>query len=268
MTNVRNCIDFSEQMGSVKIDDKPLMMSASQFVYGDLLTVVQEDGASAVLLAFYAVFLCVLLDFAFIFQAPRRTYLAMFGLIPLTLFFLMGFADFLPGYDKVLTFKIAIGAFVALCLVLNRRVLVHSVIVLTPLVFSFVVLLAALPALGWRINFFNVVVFPTILGIGVDSGIHVYHRVLEEGVVKMPSILRFTGSSIALATLTTGIGFGTMIGAAHLGLQSIAKLAILGLTITLLSAVVFFPCVLHFFARRGWIPDLPGSTGKADPVTG
>jgi uncharacterized protein len=111
---------------------------------------------------------------------------------------------------------------------------------------------------GWTVNYFNMLFFPAMLGIGIDSSIHVYHRYLEEGDSALASIVSHTGAGIGVASLTTGLGFGGMILASHLGLQSLGYLAIAGLSITLLNSVLIFPCLLRILYHRGWLPVEPG----------
>jgi predicted RND superfamily exporter protein len=129
---------------------------------------------------------------------------------------------------------------------------------MSPLVTSFLMLLALMPIMGWTVNYFNMLFFPAMLGIGIDSSIHVYHRYLEEGDSALPSIVSHTGAGIGVASLTTSLGFGGMILASHLGLQSLGLLAIAGLTITLVNSVFIFPCLLRILYHHGWLPVEPG----------
>jgi hypothetical protein len=61
---------------------------------------------------------------------------------------------------------------------------------------------------GLKLNFYNMVILPTVLGIGDDSSIHITHRYLEEGRGSIPKVLRSTGEHIAASALTTMVGFG------------------------------------------------------------
>jgi len=143
-------------------------------------------------------------------------------------------------------------------LLLDRHTVWQAMIVVSPLVMSFLMLLALMPIMGWTVNFFNMLFFPAMLGIGIDSSIHVYHRYLEEGDEALASIVSYTGAGIGIATLTTAFGFGGMILASHLGLQSLGTLAVVGLGITFVNSVFVFPCLLRILYHQGWLPVKPG----------
>ncbi len=254
MWNIRNAIEYKAQMDTLTVDGEPLVISSSHFVLADLVEVIRDDGAWAVTLAFFAVFALVLLDFAFLTRSRFR-YLLILLTLPLPPAVVILESAGVLGQTTGTTVFLSGAALVLLAVYLiERRTLRHTAIVLSPLALSFMLLVAGMPLLGWRITFFNMVVFPIILGIGVDSGIHIYHRTLEEGIEALPAIARYTGSAIVMATLTTGIGFGGMLGANHLGLQGVGKLAIFGLSLTLVSAVVFLPAFLRTLTMIGWAP--------------
>ena len=47
---------------------------------------------------------------------------------------------------------------------------------------------------------------PLIIGVGIDNGVHVIHRVRFEGRAGMGVVLQHTGRAILIASLTTMIG--------------------------------------------------------------
>ena len=65
---------------------------------------------------------------------------------------------------------------IALLLWLLWRRAAEMLLVLTPLLLGAVLTAASMAALGISFNFANVIVIPLLLGIGVDSGIHLVHR--------------------------------------------------------------------------------------------
>jgi len=135
---------------------------------------------------------------------------------------------------------------VALLVYLDFRRPLHAVLVLTPLFISVLWLVGLMTLLGIKFNFYNLVVIPSILGMGIDSGVHIFHRYLEEGPGSIPYVLRHTGVAVFVCTLTTMVGFSGLLLAHHPGLNSIGKLAVLGLSFTLLASLVAFPALLHF----------------------
>ncbi|PSQ59139.1 MAG: transporter [Bacteroidetes bacterium QH_10_64_19] len=140
------------------------------------------------------------------------------------------------------------GAFVivALLMLLNFGSLRWAALALVPLVVGLLWMLLAMEVFGLMVNFYNMVVFPAILGIGNDAGVHMVHRYREEGPGSLWTILRSTGEHVTMGTLTTMVGFGGLLLSFHPGLNSMGTLAVLGLGTTLLAAVVFLPALLQW----------------------
>ena len=116
-------------------------------------------------------------------------------------------------------------------------------------------LLAALPAvltaaasagllslLRIDLNYLNMIVIPILLGIGVDDGMHIVTRVAEGEPLE--TVWRHTGWNIFGAILTDIFGFGALAFAAHPGLASFGKVALVGLTMNLVICVLLLPAFL------------------------
>lgn len=129
-------------------------------------------------------------------------------------------------------------------LVILRR-LKWMLLALFPLVTSFIWMFGLMPTLGWKINFYNLVVLPTILGIGDDSGIHIVHRYIEEGKGSIIKVLKSTGEHISVSAMTTIVGFSGLLFSIHPGMRSIGELAILGILLTLLASLFVLPSLIY-----------------------
>ena len=151
---------------------------------------------------------------------------------------------------------------VAFKLIILQRVK-WVLLALLPLAASFLWLFGLMELFGWSLNFYNLVVLPTVLGIGDDSGIHVVHRYLEEGRGSIGRVLRSTGEHVAVSALTTMIGFGGWLLSMHPGLHSIGQLAVVGIGLILLAALVFLPALLQWFEERD-----AGGQGSGAAVNG
>ena len=77
--------------------------------------------------------------------------------------------------------------------------------VFLPLVVSFVLFLGVLAVADIPLNMFNIILLPAIFGIGVDTTIHLVHR-LNEGC-GLRRMLRTTGKAAFVSSLTTAAGF-------------------------------------------------------------
>ncbi|MDP2958993.1 MAG: MMPL family transporter [Longimicrobiales bacterium] len=122
-----------------------------------------------------------------------------------------------------------------------------ALLVMSPLVFGLVWTGGLMYAAGMQLNFFNMVVFPSLVGIGVDEGVHIHHRYREEGPGSLPFVLRRTGMAVTLTTLTTIVGYAGLLFAHHPGLRAIGTLAVVGLTAAFLSAVLVLPAMIEVF---------------------
>lgn len=113
---------------------------------------------------------------------------------------------------------------------------------LLPLVVGMVWMLGAMGLLGLRLNFFNIFVLTMIIGIGVDYGIHLLHRWYESGGDH--EALAETAKAIAVAALTTMVGFGSLVLSHYPGLRSVGAAAILGAFSTAVLGIALLPALL------------------------
>ena len=84
--------------------------------------------------------------------------------------------------------------------------------------------------------------FAEIVGIGVDYGVHLLHRWYESGGI--PDELAETAKAIAVAALTTMVGFGSLVLSHYPGLRSVGAAAILGALSTAILGITVLPALL------------------------
>lgn len=130
-----------------------------------------------------------------------------------------------------------------------RWTLISLLPLLIGLVFTFGIMLL----FGITFNFYNLVVLPAILGIGEDNGVHLAARFREEGHGSMSSVLKSTGQHISIGSLTTMLGFAGLLFTSHPGLYSIGLLAVLGIGMTLFTALTFLPAMVQVLEYKGWM---------------
>jgi len=92
-----------------------------------------------------------------------------------------------------------------------------------------------------KLNYINVIAFPLIIGMGIDDSIHMLHRYLENGECSIKSMIETTGRAVLLTSLTTMIGFGSLIFTGHNGLMSLGILASIGIGFCLLTSLFVLP---------------------------
>ena len=138
---------------------------------------------------------------------------------------------------------------------------------LVPLVLGLVWVMGAMVALDLHFNFMNLFVITMILGIGVDYGIHILHRYLEERARPesgVESAVEETSRGVFLAALTTVVGFGSLATSHYPGLVSMGLVALLGAIATALVAITVVPAWLGWreASRRRGKPTLSPSAQR------
>ncbi len=143
-----------------------------------------------------------------------------------------------------------------LMLFLFFRNIRNALIVLSPTLAGLLILSGLMGLFDVRLSIFNMVILPTIIGIGVDNGIHIYHRYREEEGSVM-KVLFTTGSAAAITTITTALGFSGMLSANMGGLRSLGILATLGLAACLFTSWTLLPAFLQKLKKPLDPPHIP-----------
>lgn len=95
-----------------------------------------------------------------------------------------------------------------------------------------------------QFNLANLVAVPLIIGIGVENGIHLVHRYREEGIGGPALVAGSTGQSVALFSLTTMVGFGSLMVARYYGIFSMGLLLTLAVGSVLVASLTVLPLLL------------------------
>ncbi len=124
--------------------------------------------------------------------------------------------------------------------------------VLLPVVAGSIWTVGVMELIGLKLNMANLVILPLILGIGVVNGIHITHRYREEEDKHTSVLGKSTGLAVLLSSLTTMIGFGSMMVADHYGVYSLGLVLTLGVFNCLVASVTFLPALLKLSTAKGW----------------
>lgn len=142
---------------------------------------------------------------------------------------------------------------VVLLLLLFERNVRGTLLILVPLTVALAFTGGAMVLFDIKLNFFNMLALPTVIGMGVDDGVHLYHRHKELGPDSARYVVRTTGMAAVLTTVTTSIGFGSLMLANHQGLNSLGLLSIIGMASALFATLVVLPAAMQWaddIARR------------------
>jgi hopanoid biosynthesis associated RND transporter like protein HpnN len=144
--------------------------------------------------------------------------------------------------QKALSFAVIV--IILLLLILWRR-LDDMLRVMFPLLLGAVLTCAAMVLFGMSFNFANVIVLPLMLGIGVDTGIHLVHRARFAGARGAQLLRTETTRAVIYSNLTSLASFGSLGIAEHLGMASIGRLLFVGISFILVTNLVLLPALLE-----------------------
>lgn len=96
-----------------------------------------------------------------------------------------------------------------------------------------------------KLNLANLVAIPITIGIGVESGMYLVRRTHEEACAGWVLVGGSTGQSVALFSLSTMVGFGSLMLARHYGIFSMGLLLTLAVGSVLLVSLTVLPVLLH-----------------------
>jgi hypothetical protein len=128
-----------------------------------------------------------------------------------------------------------------------------------------------------QFNVANLVAVPLIIGIGIENGLHIVHRYREEGLGGPALVAGSTGQSVALFSLTTMVGFGSLMVARYYGIFSMGLLLTVAVGSVLIASLTVLPLILSrstpqtvpvVLADSARKEDLSTRTGERHRATG
>ena len=133
-------------------------------------------------------------------------------------------------------------------LLFDFRSLKYTLLALVPMTFGVVWAFGLMGILDIPFNPANTIVVPLIFGIGIDDGVHIVHDMRQQkGRYRITPSL---AGSVILTSLTTIIGFGSLMIADHRGLQSLGRVLVLGVSACTFTSLIFMPALLTWLTRN------------------
>jgi hopanoid biosynthesis associated RND transporter like protein HpnN len=134
---------------------------------------------------------------------------------------------------------------ITIALLILLRSVKYSLLVLAPLLLSSLFTAAFTVLLDIPFNFANVIALPLLLGIGIDSSLHMVHRSLNNELVSEILIHTSTARAIFYSALTALVDFASLMFSPHQGTASMGVLLTVGLALTLICTLVILPVLLR-----------------------
>ncbi|MDZ7737218.1 MAG: MMPL family transporter [Gammaproteobacteria bacterium] len=160
----------------------------------------------------------------------------------------------LEAGDAVVTafeeaFFLAFSVITLLLLILLRSVY-DTLLAIAPIALAALLTAAGTVVLDIPFNFANIIALPLLLGIGIDNSIHILHRYHsappDSGLLLQTS----TSRAILVSALTTICSIGNLAFSAHQGTASMGLLLTIGISISLICALVLMPSLLSLRRDR------------------
>lgn len=140
-----------------------------------------------------------------------------------------------------------VGIIIALLILL--RSVKYTLLVLLPLLLSSLFTATFTILLDVPFNFANIIALPLLLGLGIDSSLHMVHRSLNNQMVSEILIHTSTARAIFYSALTALVDFASLMFSSHQGTASMGIMLTVGLTFTLLCTLIILPALLRAPAR-------------------
>ena len=148
------------------------------------------------------------------------------------------------AFAKAVGFSL-IGILILLMVYFRRLSL--AMLVLLPVVVSLLGTFAICELTGLSLNMANILVVPLILGLGVDTGIHVVHRATN-GVDRLYS--SSTARAVVISALTTIGTFFSLSFSPHLGAASIGVLLTVAISLLVVVTFVLLPTLIRLLPEQ------------------
>jgi len=141
-------------------------------------------------------------------------------------------------------------AVISLFLMLLVRRVSLVFLILAPLALAAILTTAAGVLVDIPFNYANVIVLPLLIGIGVDSGIHLVMRQqladADDGVFGTS-----TPRAVLFSALTTVASFGSLMLSPHRGTASMGELLSIAIAFTLICTLIVLPAAFKIAERPG-----------------
>lgn len=112
-----------------------------------------------------------------------------------------------------------------------------------PLITGTALMLGAMWLFGEKLNYVNTMAIPVIIGIGVDDGVHFFHRLMQEGKGSLRRSVTSVGRAMLMTSLTTMVGFGSLMFYLMEGMKSLGFVLFVGVGMCFIVTITLLPAL-------------------------
>lgn len=162
--------------------------------------------------------------------------------------------------NLVLIFPVSL-VLVSLVLLYFHRSFKGIIIAFLPPAFALALTFGTLGTVHPELSIISVAVVALLMGLGVDYSIHLMNRLVEEKTLedkisKVEKTLKSTGKAVLLSSITTIIGFSSLMISSMGPMVSFGLASAIGILFCFASAIILVPCLVIIlkFDRPAQIP--------------
>ncbi len=149
--------------------------------------------------------------------------------------------------NLIIIFPIAL-ILVSIVLFFFHRTLKGLIIAFLPPAFAIALTFGVLGIVQPELTIISVAVVALLMGLGVDYSIHLMNRLAEEHTIenkvdRIEKILKFTGKAVLLSTVTTIIGFASLMISSMSPIVTFGFGCAIGIFFCFISAIILVPCL-------------------------
>lgn len=152
----------------------------------------------------------------------------------------------IDGFKKATMLAVLV---VLLLLFVEFRTLKGTVTAFLPLLFGGVWMLGALRLMGRSLSYANIIALPLVIGMAVDYGVYLAHRLDEASSANPIWIVRRYGWPVIMAAVTTLAGVAALVLGQHQGVASLGEALVVGIVTSMLAAVALIPSLISVVRR-------------------
>ena len=162
--------------------------------------------------------------------------------------------------NLLIMFPIAL-VLVSIVLFFFHRTVKGIIIAFLPPAYALALTFGVLGAVKPELTIISVSIVALLMGLGVDYSIHLMNRFAEEHTIedkieRMEKTLRSTGKAVLLSTITTMIGFGSLMISSMSPMVTFGFACAIGILFCFISAIILVPCLVLIlkFEKNGNMP--------------
>ena len=117
----------------------------------------------------------------------------------------------------------------------------YIILTLLPVLFGSAYTLGILCATDIDCSPITLLAIPLLLGLGIDDGIHVVHKILENTAEPLEQSISSIGQAILFTTITSCASFAVLLCTDHPGMESLGLVLLIGLPCCFIASITIVP---------------------------